>query len=84
MNTDFVFEVKFTIIWLNGGSSLYLDLHEPDFPKSTSKYLCCTKVVRKHGCFTVMRIFWMQCNFKEISELLNHSNVSEHICSMYG
>ena len=35
----------------------------PGCPKSTAKYLLCTKGVRKHGvrCFTAMCTFWMQC-----------------------
>ena len=53
-------------IWLNRGLSVYLDLYVPDFPKSTSKDLCCTKVVRMHGfmCFTAICYSRMQCFIK--------------------
>ena len=47
------------------GLRVYLDLYVPDFPKSTSKYLFCTKVVTKHGfrCFTAMCTFWLNWFF---------------------
>ena len=47
---------------------LHSDLYASDFPKSTSKDLLFTKVVRKHGsrCFTSMYLFF-RCNvFKRI------------------
>ena len=44
-----------------------MDLYVPDCPKSTSMYLLCTKVVRKHEyrCFTAMYHFWIQYFLKE-------------------
>ena len=61
-------------VGLNRGLSVYLGLYPPDFQKSFSKYLCFTKVVRKHGikCFTAMCKFSMQCFSKSFSELLHH------------
>ena len=38
MCADFNLHVKFTIFWLHIGLRVYLDLHVPYFPKSTSKY----------------------------------------------
>ena len=68
MCTDFVCQVKCTISWLNRGLRVYLDLYVLDFPKSTSKYLLSTKVVRKHGsrCFTAMCYLRIQSFWKEI------------------
>ena len=37
MCTDFVLQVKCTIVWLNRDLMVYLDLYAPDFPKSNSK-----------------------------------------------
>ena len=61
MEPDFVVQVKCSIYWLNRVLRVFLDLYTPDFPKSTSKYMFCTKEVRKHGlkCFTTI------CNFKK-------------------
>ena len=52
----------------NKDLSVYLDCYAPDFPKSTSKYLCCTQEVREHSfkCFTGMCHFWMQYFFKRV------------------
>ena len=63
MDPDFVVHVKCTIFWLNGGLRVSLDLFARDFPKSSSQYLFCTEVVRKHGfrCFTAMCTFWIKC-----------------------
>ena len=62
------FQVKCTIFWLNRGLRVHLDLYAPDFPKTISKYLYFTKVVRKHGsrCFTAMSNFLMQYLYKEL------------------
>ena len=38
MGTDFVFQVKSIMFWLNKGLRVYLDLYVPDLSKSTSKY----------------------------------------------
>ena len=38
MSTDFVLWVKCTIIWLNIGLRVYLDLYMPDSPKNIFKY----------------------------------------------
>ena len=37
VNTNFVDQVKFTILWLNIGLRVYFDLYLPDFSKSTTK-----------------------------------------------
>ena len=68
MCTDFVCQGKCTISWLNRGLRVYLDSDAPDFPKSTSKYLLFTKVVRKHGsrCFTAICYLWSQSFYKEL------------------
>ena len=42
MCTDFVFQVKFIIFWLNRGLMVHLNLYAPDFPKIISKYLYST------------------------------------------
>ena len=34
MNPDFVVQVKCTILWVNMGLRVYLDLYAPYFPKS--------------------------------------------------
>ena len=67
MCTDFVCQVKYTISWLNRDLRVYLDLYAPDFPKSTSKYLLFTKVVRKHvsRCFTQVCHLWIQSFLKQ-------------------
>ena len=68
MGTDFVLQVKCTIFWLKRGLRVHLGLYAPDCPKSTSKYLLFTKVVRKHGSryLTGMNSFRMQCWLKEL------------------
>ena len=45
-----------------------MDLYAPDLPKSTSKYLLFTKVVRKHGyrCFTAMCYIGIKFFLKEL------------------
>ena len=67
MGTNFDFQVKSTIFWLNRGLTVYLYLYEPDFPKSTYKYLCCTKIFRKPGLSPSQ-----QCFVKDFSDMLHH------------
>ena len=68
MDPDFVLHVKCTIFWLNRGLRVYFDLHPPDFPKSTSKYLVGLIT------FLVQNIqFWRRLWFN------NHSNNGKHI-----
>ena len=59
MDPDFVVQGKFTIFWLNRGLKVDLDLDAPDFPKSISKYLFCTEVIRKQcvlfGCYVFFK-----------------------------
>ena len=63
MDSDLVFQVKCTIFWINRDLRVHLDLYAPNFPRSTSKFLFFTKVVKKHGsrCFTEICNFWIQC-----------------------
>ena len=73
-DVDFILQLKLAIFFLNKGLNVYLDLCAPDFPKSSSKYLYCTKVGRKHRFKfgTAMCSFWMQCFLKKYFELIDH------------
>ena len=56
------------IFLLNGGLSVYLNWYALNFSKSSSKYLFCTEVIRKHEfeCLKAMCTFCMLCFFENL------------------
>ena len=77
---------KCTIFWINIGLCVYSDLYKPDFPKSTTRYLCYTKILKRNGCkfFTAMCHFWMQCSraihlLREVVQTNTHTYTHSHI-----
>ena len=84
MDPDFVSGVKCTLLWLNIGLSVHLDLYAAGFPKSTYKYFSSAKYFfLKYHVLAIIQIYCQTSIEPKHGQLLSNNEVNAFTLNLF-